>query len=73
MRGVCWEAGGRVAPETLDPLRALGVDWISQTPFGWCPSLTAPKVVRNAGDDVYWGESDQGLAETASFARNLGS
>jgi hypothetical protein len=72
MRGVCWEAGGRVAPEALDPLRALGVDWISQTPFGWCPSLTAPKVVRNAGDDVYWGESDQGLAETAGFARSLG-
>lgn len=72
MRGVCWEAGGRVGPEALRPLQALGADWISQTPFGWCSSLDSPRVVLATGHDVYWGESDDGLAETAREARALG-
>ena len=64
MRGVCWEGAGPVDRSRLAPLRELGVDWISQTPFGWCPSLAAPEV-RLATTRVLWGETDAGLAETA--------
>jgi hypothetical protein len=76
MRGVCWEAGRRVGGEALDPLRTLGVDWISETPFGWSPSTSAPEVVL-AGGGLHafwrmWGETDDGLAETARLARARG-
>ena len=70
MRGVCWEAAGPVDRSRLTPLRQLGVDWISQTPFGWCPSLAAPEV-RLVTRHVLWGETDEGLAETARLARAL--
>ncbi len=71
MRGVCWEGAGRVDRSQLLPLRELGVDWISQTPFGWSPSLAAPEV-RLATTRALWGETDEGLAETARLARALG-
>jgi hypothetical protein len=51
---------------------ALGVDWISQTPFGWVPQLDAPELRFAAPHADYWGESDAGLAETARLARALG-
>jgi len=73
MRGVCWEGTAKVDGEALDPLRALGADWISQTPFGWSPSLSAPAVGSFTGRSHafrgLWGESDEGLAETARLAR----
>jgi hypothetical protein len=71
MRGVCWEAGRAVEPRHLAPLRALGVDWISQTPFGWSPSPRDPRVVL-APEHVHWGETDSGLVYTARWARELG-
>jgi hypothetical protein len=72
MRGVCWEAQGRLEPEALAPLLPIGVDWISQTPFGWVPALDAPEVRRASDHGYYWGESDAGLARTAAAARALG-
>jgi hypothetical protein len=71
MRGVCWEAVGRVGPKELAPLREAGVDWISQTPFGWCRSVHSPEVILATGSRVYWGESDEGLTETARLARAI--
>ena len=72
MRGVCWEAVGKVGAKEISPLRRAGVDWISQTPFGWCRSVRATEVVLATGSRVYWGESDEGLAETARMARAAG-
>jgi hypothetical protein len=72
MRGVCWEGAGIVDSRTLDPLLSIHVDWISQTPFGWCRSLNSAEVVLSTNHRVYWGESDEGLAETARLARTRG-
>jgi Glycoside Hydrolase Family 113 len=71
MRGVCWEGAGPVGPKHLAPLTALGVDWISQTPFGWVPSPGSPEV-RFSGERGLWGETDAGIAATASYAKTLG-
>jgi hypothetical protein len=71
MRGVCWEAGRRIEPQQLEPLRALGTNWISQTPFGWCRGLDSPEV-RLATTRVFWGESDSGIVQTAVWARERG-
>ncbi len=72
MRGVCWEAVGKIGAKEIAPLRDAGVDWISQTPFGWCRSPRSTDVVLATGSRVYWGESDEGLAETARIARASG-
>ena len=72
MRGVCWEGAGTVDGRSLDPLVSIHADWISQTPFGWCRSLSSTQVVLSTNHRVYWGESDEGLAETARLARARG-
>ena len=72
-RGVCFVAGpGRPAEEAFDRLAALNVNWISQTPFGWQRSIDAPEVILATSGRVWWGESDEGLAETARRARQRG-
>jgi hypothetical protein len=72
MRGFCWEAAGPISPAALRPLADLGVNWISQTPFGWCSSPSSREVVRASDGRAYWGERDAGLAATAKAARALG-
>jgi hypothetical protein len=71
MRGVCWEGAGRIDATNLAPLRDLGVDWISQTPFGWAPSLASTEI-RYRSDAGLWGETDDGLVKTAAWAHQLG-
>src|SRR5262245_42078962 len=71
MRGVSWEGGRIVDAASLDPVRELGADWISQTPFGWCPSIHDP-TIRLSGERGYWGETDEGLVATARWARERG-
>jgi hypothetical protein len=71
MRGVCWEGAGPVGDADVAPLRELGVDWISQTPFGWAPSLTGTEI-RFSSDHGLWGETDKGLAATAAAAHAIG-
>ena len=71
MRGVCWEAAHRIEASNLSPLHDLGVDWISQTPFGWAPSLTSTEI-RYDGSRGLWGETDDGLVKTAALAHVLG-
>jgi hypothetical protein len=72
MRGLCWEGARRIGPEALAPLPDLGVSWISQTPFGWCPARDSPALYMVAEGHGLWGESDAGLTETARFARAHG-
>ncbi|HET7293467.1 MAG TPA: hypothetical protein VFM88_13660 [Vicinamibacteria bacterium] len=71
MRGVSWEGGRATSAAALDPLRELGADWISQTPFGWCRSVDDPEI-RFAGERGLWGETDAGLVATARWARERG-
>ena len=71
MRGVCWEGAGRIDATNLAPLHELGADWISQTPFGWTPSLTSTEI-RYGSNGGLWGESDDGLVKTAAWANALG-
>jgi hypothetical protein len=71
MRGICWEAAHRIEAASISPLRDLGVDWISQTPFGWARSLTATEI-RYDGTRGLWGETDDGLVTTAAMAKALG-
>lgn len=71
MRGVCWEGARRIEASNLAPLHDLGVDWISQTPFGWAPSLTSTEI-RYASNGGLWGETDDGLVKTAALAHDLG-
>ena len=71
MRGVCWEGAGRIDAAQLAPLGDLGVDWISQTPFGWAPSLTSTEI-RYRSNGGLWGETDEGLVQTAVWAHALG-
>ena len=69
----CFVAGpGRPADVAFDRLAALNVNWISQTPFGWQQSADAPEVVLATSGRVWWGESDEGLADTARRARQRG-
>jgi hypothetical protein len=72
LRGVCWEGRGRIGDEALAPLSALGVSWISQTPFGWSRALDDPQVRLATEPRHLWGESDEGLIETARLARARG-
>lgn len=71
MRGFCWEAAHKIDASNLAPLHELGADWISQTPFGWVPSLTSTEI-RYDGTRGLWGETDDGLVKTAVWARGLG-
>lgn len=71
MRGICWEAAHRIEAESLSPLHDLGVDWISQTPFGWAPSLTSTTIGFD-GSRGLWGETDDGLVKTAAMAKAKG-
>ena len=71
-RGVCWEAAGPIDAARLQPLEELGVNWISQTPFGFATAPDDPAIHLPASPRVLWGESDSGLAETARMARAAG-
>lgn len=72
-RGVCFVGGPRpVKAETFERLAALGVNWISETPFGWQRQSDNPEVVMATSGRVWWGESDEGLVETARMARAYG-
>lgn len=72
-RGVCWVAGPKKITEAdLGKLSSLNVNWISQTPFGWQRSPSSPEILMHtSGEKIWWGESDEGIAETACLARKM--
>ncbi len=73
LRGVCWEAAGRVDGAALDPLVRDHAGWISQTPFGWERDPGKPPIVLATGHhEAFWGESDEGIAETTRMAHARG-
>ncbi|MCI0408481.1 MAG: hypothetical protein L0191_07950, partial [Acidobacteria bacterium] len=72
MRGVCWVAGRRIDESVFRPLVRSNVEWISQTPFGWMKSADSTQIQIVTEGDIYWGETDRGLAETALLARSFG-
>jgi len=78
-RGVCFahtvslEQGylSRAAEGELERLKAMGVDAVSLTPFGYLPSRSRPDVWPSADGGVD-GETDESLVEVARRARALG-
>ncbi|MGH9380200.1 MAG: glycoside hydrolase family 113 [Thermoanaerobaculia bacterium] len=69
--GVAWTAAGPVTAAELEPLRDLGVTWITQTPFGWQRSIEEPEI-HLTPDRGFWGERDEGLVTTLRIAHELG-
>ncbi|MBI3449834.1 MAG: hypothetical protein HY049_13070 [Acidobacteria bacterium] len=72
IRGVCFVAGGRLAGDPWKPIRDLGADWISQTPFAWQESADHPGLRLVTSDRVLWGETDEGLIETTRRGKAAG-
>ncbi len=71
-RGVSWVGDRQVV--SLDDFATLTenhVNWMVQTPFGWQRDYNTPQLSL-ATQNVYWGESDEGLAVTTDLAQSLG-
>jgi hypothetical protein len=68
MRGVCFVGGAPVDDSHFLALMNIGVDWISQTPFGWQQNPDDPNITLATDGHVYWGERDVGLRETTRLA-----
>ena len=71
-RGVSWVAGGRIPGTAVEPLTAIGANWIVQTPFGWQRSHDSPALALATDGHVLWGETDEGLEVTTRLAREIG-
>ncbi len=71
-RGVAWVAGRRVDAQAMLPLEQHHVAWIAQTPVGWQPSADSPALELVGADRAHWGETDAGLKETTTLARERG-
>ena len=72
-RGVSWVAATPVVAAQLEPLATLGANWIAQEPFGWQRDPKAPEITLSTSHKhAYWGESDEGIRETARLARQKG-
>ncbi|WP_235114380.1 glycoside hydrolase family 113 [Cyclobacterium qasimii] len=73
-KGVCW-VGSRKPLQggELRSLQNLGVSHLSQTPFGWQKSVTAPELSwEKDREKSWWGESSNGLISTSDTASSLG-
>jgi hypothetical protein len=74
-KGVCWVGQPQPVSENhLQQLSDLGVNWISQTPFGWQrePHDTALRYESTTQRDLWWGESIKGIAITTRYATWVG-
>ncbi|MFQ5348858.1 MAG: glycoside hydrolase TIM-barrel-like domain-containing protein [Thermoanaerobaculia bacterium] len=71
-RGVSWVARGPIPGAAIEPLSALGANWIVQTPFGWQRHHDSPSLMLATDGHVLWGETDEGLTVTTRLARELG-
>jgi Glycoside Hydrolase Family 113 len=72
VRGVCFVAGPPLGEKAFLPLVKNNVEWISQTPFGYLSSAESPRIRMATRGHIYWGETDEGLEETARLARRFG-
>jgi hypothetical protein len=72
-RGLSWVAGPtEVSAADFEPLAALRVNWIVQTPFGWQEAVDSPEVRLVTDGRIWWGERDVGIEETTRLARERG-
>ncbi len=77
-RGVCWVAGpNEILGSEFTRLIENGVNWISQTPFGWQRGFDNPEIGTNKdieanGYQAWWGERDEGLRITTQLAKENG-
>ena len=71
MKGVCWVAGDSIADHNIIDIKKIGVNYISQTPFGWMEGHENP-VVHGNFDRAWWGETDKGIKKTAELAKASG-
>jgi hypothetical protein len=74
-KGVCWVGmPDTIASEDVARLKASGITWISQTPFGWQqnPSDTVLRFEKNTNRTPWWGESFVGIATTTRLAKQEG-
>jgi len=70
-KGVCWVGGDSIVSRNLDGLTAVGVDWISQTPFMWQDGYDSPEL-RYDNKRAWWGERDAGIIHTTKLAHEKG-
>ncbi len=75
--GVCWEGSPQPMEEReVEPLVALGVNAISQTPFAWMRDPRRPELSwsseRGSEERGWWGERAQGVRFLARAARERG-
>lgn len=71
-KGVCWTGERQRLPkDAIDTVRSFGVEWISQTPFGWMRSPDSPEVHFNP-DRGWWGETAEGIRTTTRLAHQKG-
>ena len=74
-KGVCW-VGGRqiVTTNEIETAKKCGINWISQTPFGWQQQKDSPVIQFEKGTDhnMWWGESTKGITTTTELALQVG-
>ncbi|MBT5873990.1 MAG: glycoside hydrolase [Candidatus Latescibacteria bacterium] len=71
-RGVCWVGGRRnIQNASFDTARETGIDWISQSPFGWMDNQYSPEVRLNRKARLF-NESDNGVRATTQAAHASG-
>ena len=71
--GVCWTAGDTLDASCLEGIQQNGVNYVSQTPFGYQTNYQQPEIQTFFDDHrMAWGESDAGLIHTAELAREKG-
>lgn len=72
MKGVCWEAiRDSIRSSDIQSLNNHGVEWISQTPFGWQTGHDNPEITFSRSGGLR-GERDLGLSRMAAKAKAKG-
>lgn len=71
-KGVCWTGEPRkITQDAIQTVKSYGVNWISQTPFGWMKSTHSPELFFNSNHG-WWGETDEGIRLTTRLAKKKG-
>jgi sugar phosphate isomerase/epimerase len=63
-------ANERVTVEDIEPIKELGATWVSLMPYGFVRKTE--HIVHYNSPRQWWGESDEGLVETANLAKRMG-
>jgi hypothetical protein len=73
-RGVCWVGQPEIAGVTeIEAIKSSGVNWISQTPFGWQRHAADTMVAGETSSQTpWWGESLAGIVATTRIAKDHG-